>query len=89
MIILVDKQFERDVKKINNPDLNKRIAKLMTSIGETDTLLGISNLAKLTGFDIYYRVRIGDYRVGIELLDDGSIVLVRCLHRKDIYKKFP
>ncbi len=40
------------------------------------------------GYDEYYRIRIGDYRLGIKVKKD-SIEMLRCLHRKDIYKKFP
>lgn len=36
----------------------------------------------------YYRIRLGDYRVGIEYLSPG-IILLRVLKRGDIYKNFP
>ena len=36
----------------------------------------------------YYRARIGDHRLGIALEGD-VVVLVRFLHRRDIYRLFP
>ena len=36
----------------------------------------------------YYRIRIGDYRIGIKGEGD-VIVLMRVMHRKDIYRVFP
>jgi mRNA interferase RelE/StbE len=38
--------------------------------------------------DTFYRVRIGDYRIGLELAGD-ELIFVRCLHRKEIYRYFP
>lgn len=36
----------------------------------------------------YYRLRVGDYRIGLEI-EGEIIVFVRCLHRRDIYRYFP
>ncbi|WP_218651862.1 type II toxin-antitoxin system RelE/ParE family toxin [Nostoc sp. C052] len=48
----------------------------------------ITNLKKLQGYENAYRIRVGDYRIG--LIFDGEIVLFqRVLHRKDIYRYFP
>ena len=48
----------------------------------------IVNLKKLKGFKTAYRIRIGDYRIGVFI--DGDIVeFARVVHRKDIYRLFP
>jgi len=47
----------------------------------------IGNLKKLKTGD-YYRIRLGDYRLGLILKSD-TLVFVRLLHRKDLYKYFP
>jgi mRNA interferase RelE/StbE len=33
-------------------------------------------------------VRIGDYRLGLKISED-AIELIRFLHRRDIYRRFP
>ena len=43
---------------------------------------------KLKGGGNYFRLRVGDYRVGLSLEDD-TLIFVRLLNRKDIYKYFP
>ena len=48
----------------------------------------VNNLKKMQGYDSFYRVRLGDYRVGIEVLEN-EVIFVRFLYRKDIYKFFP
>lgn len=42
---------------------------------------------KLTGSDLLYRVRVGDYRVVYEVHDHRLLILVVKLgHRRDIYR---
>ncbi len=45
-------------------------------------------LKKLKGFDGAYRIRIGDYRVGLFIVQE-TITFARVLHRKEIYRYFP
>lgn len=43
---------------------------------------------KLTGEDRAYRVRVGDYRIVYEVLDDRLVIhVVRIGHRRDVYRK--
>ena len=43
----------------------------------------------MQGFQTFYRVRIGDYRLGFELIDKETVLFILVSHRKDIYKYFP
>jgi len=45
-------------------------------------------LKKLNGYNFHYRIRIGEYRIGLKVVGD-TIVFVTFDHRKDIYKTFP
>jgi mRNA interferase RelE/StbE len=53
----------------------------------------INGLKKIQGYETYYRIRLGDYRLGIEIIEEGAkedgVYFIRFLHRKDIYKYFP
>jgi mRNA interferase RelE/StbE len=42
----------------------------------------------MTGEGPYYRIRIGEYRLGIAAEDDEA-TLLRFLHRSEIYQFFP
>ncbi len=48
----------------------------------------ISNLKKLSGGGPYYRIRIGDHRIGLTIEDD-VVTFVRVLPRREIYRYFP
>lgn len=42
----------------------------------------------MQGYANHYRVRVGDHRLGI-IVDGETVILVRFLHRRDIYRHFP
>lgn len=80
--------FSRDLKSIKAKALLKRVRQIIEEVERAKSLPDISNLKKLRGRGDYYRIRVGDYRVGVALAGD-NVVFVRCLNRKDIYKYFP
>ncbi|MBX6423476.1 type II toxin-antitoxin system RelE/ParE family toxin [Thermosulfurimonas sp. F29] len=45
-------------------------------------------MKKLKGYKDFYRIRIGDYRIGLQI-KENKIIFVRFLHRKEIYRCFP
>jgi mRNA interferase RelE/StbE len=53
-----------------------------------NTVSDIVNIKKLSGFKYHYRIRIGNYRVGI-VIKNNEVIFERFLHRKDIYKYYP
>ena len=55
---------------------------------KADSIHDISDIKKLKAEGNFYRIRFGDYRVGI-IVEDNIVFFVRVLHRSDIYKYFP
>lgn len=54
-----------------------------------DPLLG-GKVQKLSGYGSYYKMRVGDYRIGLYIDNDSQIIeFQRVLHRREIYRKFP
>ena len=47
------------------------------------------DLKKIKGYENYYRIRIGAYRIGCEIQAGNKIIFYRVKNRKDIYKVFP
>lgn len=85
----VERSFDRDVDKIRDKKLLKKIRSFISTIEEAASIGEILHIRKIEGFDSFYRTKIGDYRLGMEALSDKEVVLVRFLHRKDIYRYFP
>lgn len=88
MEILFERSFARDLKKIKDKRLIKQVRDVIREVEIAAGLSDITNVKKLRGFDSYYRIRVGEYRVGIEL-SDGKVIFVCVLARKDIYRYFP
>jgi mRNA interferase RelE/StbE len=45
-------------------------------------------IERLTGYPSYYKIRFGVYRVGLKI-ENESLIFIRALHRKEIYRYFP
>lgn len=82
------KSFLRDLKRVKDTTIRKQVRETIQSVEQAQSLPEISDLKKLKYGDRYYRIRIGDYRLGLALEHD-TFVFVRFLHRKDLYKYFP
>lgn len=81
--------FEKDLKKLkNHPTVLQAVKEIITNVKQASTIRGVTNLKKLKGYETYYRIRCGRYRIGLEVTND-IVIFTRCLHRKDIYRHFP
>jgi len=88
MEVTFDKSFSKSLDKINDKIILKRIEKVILQCELASELNQISNLKKMVGFQNFFRIKIGDYRIGIEVINQTINFLV-VTPRKDIYKKFP
>ena len=88
MKIVFRDSFAKDLKNIRDKTALKRIKELIEAVELSDSLSPMPNLKKLKGHEHYYRLRAGDYRIGLALKGD-TVIFVRALNRKDIYKYFP
>jgi mRNA interferase RelE/StbE len=65
MNLAFTKKFLKQVSKLNNPVLAKEVVLIIDEAEKAQTLSEIKNLKKLKGYNNYYRIRTGDYRIGI------------------------
>lgn len=89
MIIEFDKSFEKSLIKVKEKTLFDKIELLIETIEKAEKISEIKNVKKLTGFKNYYRIRIGDFRLGFEKINDNTIRFITVARRKDIYSIFP
>lgn len=80
--------FVRDLKKLKSQSIRDRVRQAIEQVESADGLAEIDNLKKLSGADSFYRIRIGDYRIGL-VFEEGQVEFVRCLPRRDLYRFFP
>jgi len=89
MKIEFDKSFEKSLDKIKNKSLYPKIEKIIIQCEVSKSLSEIPNIKKLTGYRTYYRIRMGEYRLGFEMINKDTIRFILIADRKDIFKSFP
>jgi mRNA interferase RelE/StbE len=80
--------FATDLEAIHDPALLGRIRKVIEQVEAARTFQQVSNLKRLEATGKYYRIRVGDFRIGFVFVQ-GKVTFVRCLNRKEIYRYFP
>ena len=80
--------FDSDLSVITDAALFRRISKIIEQVEAARTFQQIPNLKRLEASGKYYRIRLGEYRLGF-VFENGAVTFVRCLHRKEIYRYFP
>jgi mRNA interferase RelE/StbE len=88
MIVEIDRRFQKDINSVKDTQLNVSVIRVIKQIQSSNNLLEIKNIRKLKGFKNLYRIRLGDYRIGLEYTKE-KITIIRLLHRKTIYDQWP
>jgi mRNA interferase RelE/StbE len=89
MKVNLTKQFEKDFNKIEDKVTRSNIFRVIRNIQASKNIRDISKIKPLSGYPGYFRIKIGDYRIGFILVEKNHIQLKRVLHRQAMYKKFP
>ncbi|MEW6440865.1 MAG: type II toxin-antitoxin system RelE/ParE family toxin [bacterium] len=83
------KSFGKDLNKHRKDgDLLSRIREIILEVEAAETLSSIKNIKRLKAEGPYYRIRVGSYRLGLTL-EGETVVFVRLLHRREVYRYFP
>lgn len=88
MKTLYKNSFVKDLKKVREKDIKNRVRSMIEDAEQAEKISELTGLKKMRGGENYYRIRIGSYRIGV-VIDSDTIIFVRFLHRKDIYRYFP
>jgi mRNA interferase RelE/StbE len=89
MILIFDRSFSKSLDKLNDKHVKERLVTLIVSMEQAKGVSDLTAIKSMKGHPGFYRIRIGDYRVGFELTPENEILLILVAHRKDIYKRFP
>ena len=81
------KKFLKELSKLPNP-YQSNIEEFVFDILPNYSLSEIGKIEKMKGYKDYFKIRFGDYRVGIK--KENNIIIVETVkHRREIYKFFP
>ena len=81
-------KFSRDLDDLTDADLKASVREVIRTLELAPTLSQVSGVKKMKGFKNAFRIRVGNYRIGL-YYQDGIAELARFLDRKKIYKVWP
>lgn len=85
----ITKRFEKEFKLLSKGNnLASSLNAVIDIVSSARKISDIKNIKKLSGYKIYYRIRVGKYRAGIKIEND-TVIFAVFDYRKDIYKKSP
>lgn len=88
MKVQINKKFLKDLAKIPFNDRQKIETFVFKESKKIVSIESAGIFEKLKGHYDYYRVRFGNYRVGVKY-EYEMLTFERVLHRKEIYRYFP
>ena len=81
-------RFNRELRRTRNPNLRSRVERAIEDVKTAPAVSEISGIRRLSASGNSYRIRVGDYRIGVEVEDD-VVILARFGHRREFYRSFP
>ncbi|MEW6103298.1 MAG: type II toxin-antitoxin system RelE/ParE family toxin [bacterium] len=89
MKVLYRELFLKDLKKLRKQPIYEQIVEFaFTTLPKIKTLREVSGVKAMRRHPKRYRIRISNYRMGIEVKGD-TIEIMRVLHRGEFYRYFP
>jgi mRNA interferase RelE/StbE len=88
MNVEITKKFQKQVANCTDNRIKSEIKQIIEKANMAKSVSEIKNIKKLKGHKNIFRIRLGDYRIGL-VVSVNSIVFAAFDHRSDIYKYFP
>lgn len=88
MQIELTRKFKKQVEVCKDQRLRSKVLGIIQAVIATYSMNEFPNLKKLTGSKNSYRIRLGNYRIGI-VINENTVTFAAFDHRSDIYKYFP
>ena len=89
MELLYGKKFSKDLDAIRHETkIKAQLLKLIEVVRAAESLTDLKGVRKIEGYQAYFRIKVADYRLGVKV-EQSTVELIRFLHRKDIYRRFP
>ena len=83
------KRFFRELARLPR-DVQERVEIIVFKDLKSNNPFQLGYVEQMTGFPGKFKIRVGDYRIGIEIVKKEKIIICRRVcDRKDIYRRFP
>ena len=89
MVCFYKKSFLKDLAKLPK-HYREQIERLVfEEIPKLNDMFATLDIKKMKGYQGYYRIRVGNYRIGCKVEQGNQIIFYRIKSRAGIYKLFP
>lgn len=83
------KRFLKDLAALPI-EIQTRVEPIIFIEIESENPFALGYIEKMTGYTDKYKIRVGDYRIGISIDKQiKTLICQRIAHRKEIYRIFP
>lgn len=82
------KKFLKELSNIHKGERLRIETFVFKELPKANSIFELGNVEHMKGYPSYYKIRFGQYRIGLKM-KDNRVILERALHRKDIYRHFP
>lgn len=82
------RNFQKALRKLD-PQVQRRILVIVREVEAAQSLQDIGSIKPMTNYANYYRIREGNYRVGIYVAADALVEFLDVGPRGDFYNRFP
>ena len=80
--------FYKDLDKLNDQGIKAQVKEIILSVESSSKATEIKSLKKLKGYKHAFRIKMGDYRIGVFIVND-TVEFARIAHRREVYRIFP
>ena len=71
-------------------EIQTRVEPIIFTELESENPFALGYIEKMTGYTDKYKIRVGDYRIGIAIdKQTKTLICQRIAHRREIYRIFP
>ncbi|MBL7127818.1 MAG: type II toxin-antitoxin system RelE/ParE family toxin [Ignavibacteria bacterium] len=88
MKIEYKKKFLKELAKIPSKFRSPIEEFVFEELPSLESIIRSKKIEKMKGYSNHYKIRFGNYRVGLKTEKD-TVILERVLHRRDIYRYYP
>ncbi|MDI1229540.1 MAG: type II toxin-antitoxin system RelE/ParE family toxin [Methylobacter sp.] len=88
MKVEYSKKFLKQLAAVPSDIRSKIESFVFEELVSTSSIYEIGKVEKMKGYDGFYKVRFGNYRLGL-VIENEMITVKTVMHRREIYKFFP
>ncbi len=70
MQVKFETKFAKYLRAIRDQKLLNKVKEIIEDCKSVNTPLEINHIKKMQGYDSFYRIRLGEYRIGLEIIND-------------------